>query len=103
MPSIARLAALLGGLAFFASVMAADVDAQSYGYPLANPFEATIATTPPELRPELPAALGDVVALALQKHPATRYSSGEQMAEDLRAVLKMLPDAGAPGVDISLA
>lgn len=26
----------------------------SYGYPLTNPFEATIATTPPELRPELP-------------------------------------------------
>ncbi len=24
------------------------------GYPLTNPFEATIATTPPELRPELP-------------------------------------------------
>ena len=59
MPSIVRLAALLGGLAFCASAMAADVDAQSYGYPLANPFEATIATTPPELRPELPAD-GDI-------------------------------------------
>lgn len=69
-------------------------------------MRAIARETPPnvcELRPELPAALGDVVALALQKHPATRYSSGEQMAEDLRAVLKMLPDAGAPGVDISLA
>lgn len=59
MPSIVRLAALLGGLAFCVSAMAADVDAQSYGYPLANPFEATIATTPPELRPELPAD-GDI-------------------------------------------
>lgn len=69
-------------------------------------MRAIARETPPnvcELRPELPAALGDVVALALQKHPATRYSSGEQMAEDLRAVLKMLPDAGSPGVDISLA
>ena len=69
-------------------------------------MRAIARETPPnvcELRPELPATLGDVVALALQKHPATRYSSGEQMAEDLRAVLKMLPDAGAPGVDISLA
>jgi hypothetical protein len=28
---------------------------QSYGYPLSNPFEATIATTPAELRPTLPA------------------------------------------------
>ena len=43
MPSLARLAALLGGLAFCVSAMAADVDAESYGYPLANPFEATIA------------------------------------------------------------
>lgn len=69
-------------------------------------MRAIARETPPnvcELRPELPAALGDVVALALQKHPATRYSSGEQMAEDLRAVLKMLPDAGSPGVDIQLA
>lgn len=59
MPSLARLAALLGGLVFCASAMAADVDAESYGYPLANPFEATIATTPPELRPTLPAD-GDI-------------------------------------------
>ncbi len=59
MPSLARLAALFGGLVFCASAMAADVDAESYGYPLANPFEATIATTPPELRPELPAD-GDI-------------------------------------------
>ncbi|MFH6598573.1 serine/threonine protein kinase [Ectopseudomonas khazarica] len=54
MPSLARLATLLGGLVFCVSATAADVDAQSYGYPLANPFEATIATTPPELRPALP-------------------------------------------------
>ncbi len=27
--------------------LAADIDVASYGYPLANPFEATIATTPP--------------------------------------------------------
>ena len=47
--------ALFSGLVFCASTLAADVDAESYGYPLANPFEATIATTPPELRPALPA------------------------------------------------
>ena len=33
---------------------ARDIDAASYGYPLTNPFEATIATTPPEQRPTLP-------------------------------------------------
>ncbi len=61
--------------------------------------------TPPNvcsLRPDLPPALGDVVALALQKHPATRYATGEQMAEDLRAILKMLPDSGPQAVDIPL-
>ena len=50
-----RFAALLGGLILSASALAVDVDAVSYGYPLTNPFEATIATTPPDLRPELPA------------------------------------------------
>ncbi|MGH8466658.1 MAG: serine/threonine protein kinase, partial [Pseudomonas sp.] len=49
-----RLVALAGGLVLSASALARDVDAASYGYPLTNPFEATIATTPPELRPELP-------------------------------------------------
>ncbi len=47
-----RCAALFGGLILSASALAADIDAASYGYPLTNPFEATIATTPPELRPE---------------------------------------------------
>jgi len=49
-----RLAAFLGGLILSASALAVDVDAASYGYPLTNPFEATIATTPPSLRPTLP-------------------------------------------------
>lgn len=57
-----------------------------------------------ELRPDLPPALGDVVALALQKHPATRYASGQQMAEDLRAVLRSLPaePTAAGPLDIEL-
>lgn len=49
-----RLAALLGGFISSACAWAQTIDAASYGYPLTNPFEATIATTPPELRPELP-------------------------------------------------
>ncbi|MEE3634782.1 serine/threonine protein kinase [Pseudomonas defluvii] len=49
-----HLATLLGGLLLSACALAADIDAASYGYPLTNPFEATIASTPPELRPELP-------------------------------------------------
>lgn len=48
------LAVLLGNLLSVAAVQAADIDAASYGYPLSNPFEATIASTPPDLRPQLP-------------------------------------------------
>ncbi|KTS79119.1 serine/threonine protein kinase [Pseudomonas oryzihabitans] len=49
---VALLGALLPGLLGVAQ--AADVDAATYGYPLINPFEATITTTPEALRPELP-------------------------------------------------
>jgi hypothetical protein len=49
-----RFAALLGGLILSASALAKDIDPATYGYPLTNPFEATIASTPVELRPELP-------------------------------------------------
>ncbi|PWK32962.1 serine/threonine protein kinase [Pseudomonas sp. OV226] len=49
-----HFAALFGGLILSASVLAAEVDAATYHYPLTNPFEATILSTPPELRPELP-------------------------------------------------
>lgn len=49
-----RLLALLSCLALIAPVWATDVEPDSYGFPLTNPFEATIATTPPELRPTLP-------------------------------------------------
>lgn len=50
------------------------------------------------LRGDLPAALGDIVALALEKHPQTRYATGQQMAEDLRAVAQSLQ-----GVDLDLS
>jgi serine/threonine protein kinase len=44
-----------------------------------------------DIRSELPRSLGDVVDLALQKHPNTRYANGQQMADDLRAVLSLAP------------
>lgn len=52
------------------------------------------------LRPELPSALGDIVGLALQKHPGTRYASGRQMADDLRAVIQAMWPTST--LDISL-
>lgn len=48
------LVASLCGLLLATAASAQDIDAASYGYPLTNPFEATIATTPPEQRPTLP-------------------------------------------------
>ena len=55
MPRASRFLALLAGL-WLGGAQAAvnEIDAASYGFPLANPFEATIATTPPELRPLVP-------------------------------------------------
>lgn len=50
-----RCAVVFGGLILSASALAVDVDPASYGFPLTNPFEATIATTPQNLRPKLPA------------------------------------------------
>ena len=38
------------------------------------------------LRPDVPEALADIVALALEKRVEVRYADGQQLAEDLRAV-----------------
>ncbi|HZT55899.1 MAG TPA: serine/threonine-protein kinase [Burkholderiaceae bacterium] len=43
------------------------------------------------LRPELPEALANVVALALEKRAALRYADGREMADDLLAVAQRLP------------
>lgn len=57
-----------------------------------------------DIRPEVPRALGDVVALALQKHPTTRYADGQQMAEDLRAVaLAMQSSPQGQAIDLDLS
>lgn len=56
---------------------------------MATLMRAISQETPPpvsSIRPELPAALDDIVGLALQKHPNTRYSNGHQMAQDLRSI-----------------
>ncbi|MBA3589053.1 serine/threonine-protein kinase [Methylibium sp.] len=47
------------------------------------------------LRPELPQALADIVALALEKRPEVRYADGDAMAADLAAVLALLEDESA--------
>jgi serine/threonine-protein kinase len=46
------------------------------------------------LRPDLPEALANVVALALEKRVEVRYADGGQMADDLLEVARMI-DAGA--------
>ena len=47
------------------------------------------------IRPDLPGALADVVALALQKRAAFRYTDGLQMAADLHAVARLIDEAAA--------
>lgn len=46
------------------------------------------------LRPDLPVALAEVVALALEKRPELRYADGDQMADDLQAVEALLETPG---------
>ena len=63
---------------------------------MATLMRAISQSTPPNvctLRPDLPAELGDIVALALQKHPGTRYQDGRQLAEDLRRVAQGMQSA----------
>jgi len=47
------------------------------------------------LRPDLPEALANVVALALEKRPEVRYADGVQLANDLRAVAALMAAAPA--------
>lgn len=54
-----------------------------------------IANQPPpdvrQFRPELPESLALVLALSMEKRPELRYQSGEQLAQDLDAVLAEIP------------
>lgn len=58
-------------------------------YQIANQTPADVR----HYRPGLPEALALVLALSLEKRPELRYASGEQMAQDLEAVLAQ------PGLD----
>ncbi|MFC3609318.1 serine/threonine protein kinase [Stutzerimonas tarimensis] len=50
-----RLYALLAGLLFSTAPLATAFDPSDYGYPLTNPFEATLANTPAHLQAPMPA------------------------------------------------
>ncbi len=54
------------------------------------------------LRPELPQALADIVALALEKHPDVRYADGDAMAADLNEVAALLESQAAAGAAPSM-
>jgi serine/threonine-protein kinase len=66
-------------------------------YAIANESAPDLRT----LRPDLPEALADAVALALQKRPETRCADGRQWAADLRTIAGLpeaAPSAPAPSV-----
>jgi CHASE2 domain-containing sensor protein len=71
---------LCGRLPFRGDSMAALM------YAIANEPAPDIRT----IKPELPEALANVVALALEKRPEMRYGDGRQFAADLRAVATTL-------------
>lgn len=59
------------------------------GRTLAEMIQAVSQDPAPDLRslrPELPAALADIVDILLQKRPALRYADGDALAADLRLV-----------------
>lgn len=64
-------------------------------YKIANEPAPDIRT----LRPELPEALANIVALAMEKRPEIRYRDGQQLAADLLKVAADLPSAPAAGMD----
>lgn len=49
------------------------------------------------IRPELPQALADVLALSLSKRPETRYQTGEQFAAELRSVMNQYAGVATTG------
>jgi serine/threonine-protein kinase len=58
------------------------------------------------IRPELPVALSNIVAIAMSKRPETRYQSGDQFALDLRAIVlsggsPVLGDDSSPYVSMA--
>jgi serine/threonine-protein kinase len=62
-------------------------------YQIANDPAPDVRT----IRPDLPAALANVVALALEKRPEVRYADGRQLAADLRTVAAACGSVRAPG------
>jgi len=61
-------------------------------YQIANDAAPDVRT----LRPGLPEALANVVALALEKRPEVRYADGRQFAEDMRTIERAFESAARP-------
>lgn len=81
----------LGAVAFFALTGAPPFEALSR----AGVLQAHLVRRAPrvdELRPGLPAEVGDIVARALEKSPKDRYPTAGAMAEDLRRALFRMRD-----------
>ena len=61
-------------------------------YQIANDTAPDIRT----IRPDMPEALANVVALALEKRPEVRYADGRQLAADLRTIAAACGPAAEP-------
>ncbi len=96
MPIARHLAVLLGTLLLTSPLSAAMVDEHSYGYPLSNPFEATIVTTPPHLRPQLPGD-GDIDQAdhSLRLRPERQFELPENFWPVTRLRYRLARQSGA--------
>jgi len=77
-------------------VHAADISIEEYGYPLSNPFEATIASTPPELRAEVPADEDiDQADYSLRMHPEREFTLPDNFWAVKRLTYRLARQPGA--------
>ena len=65
-------------------------------FPTAESVAALRATVPEKLRRQLAGDLDNIVMKALRKEPQRRYSSAEQLSDDLRRYLEGLPVTAHP-------
>jgi len=74
----------------------ADISIEEYGYPLSNPFEATIASTPPELRAEVPADEDiDQADYSLRMHPEREFTLPDNFWAVKRLTYRLARQPGA--------
>lgn len=91
LPLLSALLALV-----MSSAYAADISVEAYGYPLSNPFEATIASTPLELRAVTPTDEDiDQADYSLRLHPEREFTLPDNFWAVKRLTYRLARQPGA--------